>query len=118
MNENKAAGQIQISDEVIAVIATTAAAEVEGVVVNPAKKITFGKKTQTKCVKVTREENCVALELDVVVIFGTKVQMAAEGIQEKVKSAVETMTGLAVTAVDINVTGIVKETVEKAAEEE
>ncbi len=115
MSENKGNfGQIQIADEVIAVIAATAALEVEGVVnasgaAGNAFVEFFGKKSQTKGVKVASEDGDVALDVDVVVLFGTKVQVAAEEVQKKVKNAVETMTGLRVTAVNVSVAGIVKE---------
>ena len=61
MSENKMNGQIQIADEVVGVIAVTAALEVEGVVAGAphGKGIGefFGKKGHTKCVKIVREEN-------------------------------------------------------------
>lgn len=115
MSENKGnVGQIQIADEVIAVIAATAALEVEGVVnatgaAGNAFVEFFGKKSPARGVKVTSEDGDVALDVDVVVIFGTKVQVAAQEVQKKVKTAVETMTGLCVTEVNVCVVGIVKE---------
>lgn len=53
MSENKTNGQIQIADEVVGVIATTAALEVEGVVAGGSKGFVelFGKKGHTKCSK-------------------------------------------------------------------
>ena len=96
MSENKTNGQIQIADEVVGVIATTAALEVEGVVAGGGKGFVelFGKKGHTKCAKITKE------------------------VQEKVKTTVETMTGLTVAAVNVSICGIVKETEAKAEEEE
>ena len=120
MSENKEGfGQIQIADGVIAVIAATAAMEVEGVL--NASSVSgnafiefFGKKSQTKGVKVAAEDGEVALDVDIVVIFGTKVHAAANEVQVKVKNAVETMTGLRVTTVNVSVSGIAKEKPEKA----
>ena len=111
MSENKTNGQIQIADEVVGVIATTAALEVEGVVAGGGKGFVelFGKKGHTKCAKITK---------DIIVNFGTKVQNAAKEVQEKVKTTVETMTGLTVAAVNVSICGIVKETEAKAEEEE
>ncbi len=121
MSENKTNGQIQIADEVIAMIAATAALEVEGVVAGGSSKgfvELFGKKGHTKCTKITKDENEAVLDMDIIVKFGTKVQLAAKEVQEKVKCTVETMTGLCVAAVNVSVSGIVKEAEAKAEEEE
>lgn len=99
-----AAGQVQIADEVIAIIAATAVREVEGVETLQGGGISefFGKKSnQTKGVKVTVEGEEVKVDIDLAVKYGTKIQEAALEVQEKVKNAVETMTGLTVTAVDV-----------------
>ena len=118
MSENKMNGQIQIADEVVGVIAVTAALEVDGVVGGShGKGITefFGKKGHTKCVKVVKDENDAVLDMEIIVKFGTKVQKVATEVQEKVKSTVETMTGLNVAVVNVSVSGVVKEV--KAEEE-
>lgn len=107
-----AVGQIQIADEVIAIIAATAAQEVEGVVATQGGAISefFGKKNnQSKGIKVTTEGDEAKLEVEVAVKYGTKLQQAALDIQEKVKNAVETMTGLSVTAVDVHIVSVVTE---------
>lgn len=120
MSENKMNGQIQIADEVIGVIAVTAALEAEGVATGThGKGIVefFGKKGHTKCVKIAREENDVVLDMEIIVNFGTKVQKVAADVQERVKSTVETMTGLNVVVVNVSVSGVVKEKEEKAEEE-
>ena len=117
MSENKTNGQIQIADEVVGVIATTAALEVEGVVAGGGKGFVelFGKKGHTKCAKITKDADEAVLDI---VNFGTKVQNAAREVQERVKTTVETMTGLTVAAVNVSICGIVKETEAKAEEEE
>lgn len=121
MSENKMHGQIQIADEVIGVIAVTAALEVEGVVSGShhGKGFVefFGKKGHTKCVKIAKDENEALLDMEIIVNFGTKVQMVAEEVQQKVKTAVETMTGLKVAVVNVSVSGIVKEKTANAEEE-
>ncbi len=120
MSENKMHhGQIQIADEVVGMIAVTAALEVEGVVAGShgiAFTEFFGKKGHTKCMKVVKDENDVALDMEIIVKFGTKVQKVATDVQERVKSTVETMTGLNVAVVNVSVSGIAKEV--KAEEEE
>ena len=112
MSEYKMHGQIQIADEVVGVIAVTAALEVEGVVGSSGGKgITefFGKKGHTKCLKVLRDENDAIIDMDIIVKFGTKVQKVAAEVQERVKTTVETMTGLHVAVVNVGVSGVVKE---------
>ena len=119
MSENKMQGQIQIADEVVGVIAVTAALEVEGVVAGShGKGFTefFGKKGHTKCTKVVKDENDAVVDMEIIVKFGTKVQKVATEVQERVKSTVETMTGLNVAVVNVSVSGVVKEV--KAEEEE
>lgn len=122
MTETKTTnGQIQIADEVIGVIAVTAALEVEGVTEGAGNGKGFveffGKRNQTKCVKVLKEGSEVMLDIEIIVNFGTKVQIAAEEVQKKVKTAVETMTGISVPVVNVAVAGIVKEKTVKAEEE-
>ena len=114
IEEKEANGQIQISDEVISIIAGTAAAETEGVSLPSSAPVSsvkgfFGKKNQSKGVKVTVEENTALIEIEVVVKFGINIKHASEEVQQKVKNAVETMTGLTVSGVNINVTAIMVE---------
>ena len=104
-------GQIQIADEVIAVIAGTAAMEVEGVeAAAGVSKNTiaefFGKKSNSKGVRVFVNENEVSIEIDISVKYGIKINDTALGVQKKIKNAVENMTGLSVTKIDVNVSDI------------
>ena len=84
---------------------------------NEEEKGFFGKKNQSKGVKVTVEENTALIEIEVVVKFGINIKNACEEVQQKVKNAVETMTGLEVVAVNINVQGIIFEKEEKKSAE-
>jgi len=121
MSDNKTTGAITISDDVIGVIALTAAMESEGVVNHQSSKSFsefFGKKNLTRCAKIARDEDEVVLDMELVVNFGTKLQTVAEDVQKKVKNAVETMTGLTVPVVNISISGIVKEVAAVASEEE
>ena len=107
-------GQIQIADEVIAVIAGTAAREVDGIEkaqgsVNGAFVDFFGKKNQSKGVRVSVEDGQTSVEIDVTVRYGTKIQEAASQVQKKVKSAIESMTGLEVALVNVNVVALAME---------
>lgn len=106
-------GQIQISDEVIAIIAGTAAAETEGVSLASAPVNTvkgfFGKKNQSRGVKVTVEETTAIIEIEISVKFGINIKKACEEVQLKVKNAVETMTGLTVSGVNVVVSEVMVE---------
>ena len=104
-------GQVQIADDVIAIIAGTAALECKGVI-STGSLISndfvgmIGKRNFSKGVKVAVNEE-VSLEITLNVKFGYKVHEIAEEVQKRVKNAVETMTGLAVADIDIIVASVV-----------
>lgn len=104
-------GNVNISDEVVSIIASLAASEVKGVA-GMANSLSggfaelLGKKNLSKGVKVSLDAESVALDLSVIVEYGTKIPDVAWNVQEKVKNEVEAMTGLTVTAVNISVDGV------------
>lgn len=112
MAEMNNSGEIRIADEVVEIIAATAAREVAGVAAPAGGSGLFGKKGRDKSVKLTIEETVVEVEMDITVRFGCKVLEVAEQVQEKVKNAIETMTNYTVVVVNVNVCGIVTETAE------
>ena len=102
--------QVQIADDVIAVVAEIAALEVDGIVGTTAAKGDFmqalsGKK-RPKGVKVEVAGDEVFIDLGIVVKYGAKIQKICKEAQEKVKNSVETMTGLNVVSVNIHVVGV------------
>ncbi len=107
-------GNITISDEVISVIAGVATSEVKGVssmsgtIAGGIAEI-LGKKNMGKGVKVVLDGDTATIDLHITVIYGAKVPEVAWEIQEKVKKAVETMTGLVVDKVNIYIEGVVIE---------
>lgn len=108
-NDNKVKGQIQIADDVIASIAGTAALESEGISFLAGGKAIMdkiSKKTNQRGVAIKVDGKAVCVELNVNVLHGCKIQKAAETAQNKVKDALENMTGLKVEQVNINVVGI------------
>ncbi len=112
-SENKN-GQIKIADEVIAIIAATAAAEVEGVIAAGSKTAEsfvefFGKKNLAKGVKVSVEENEASVDIEIAIKFGIKLVEAAKAVQLKIKNAVETMTGLSVSTVNVTIYAVIVE---------
>ncbi len=103
------ASQVQIADDVIAVIAEIASLEVEGASSIGAKKDIVkairGKKA-TKGIAVEVIENEVFIDVMCTLKYGVKIQDVCLKIQEKVKNSIETMTGLHVKRVDVQVVGV------------
>ncbi len=104
-------GEIRISTEVITVIAHTVAGEVEGVAgmsANIAENISsaLGIKNSTKGVRVEIDEKNITIDLYIFVEYGARIPDVAWKIQEKVKSAVENMTGMNVASINIHVQGV------------
>ena len=104
-------GQVQIADEVIAVIAGLAETEVEGVSKmsgNITNEIVskLGMKNLSKGVKVTIDGEQVSVVLNLVLNYGVSIPKTSQEVQEKVKAAIENMTGLTVSEVNIRIAGI------------
>lgn len=104
-------GAVQIADDVVAMIASLAATEVEGVSAM-AGNITnelmskVGMKSLTKGVKVDVLEGNVTVDLAVTMEYGYNIPATCQKVQTKVKSAIENMTGLTCTDVNIRIAGI------------
>lgn len=116
MDENIAStndiGSVKIASDVVATIAAMAASEVGGVAgmsggftEDIAEK--FGVKSVNKGIKVQVGETESALDIYILVEFGTKIPDVASKVQQNVKKAVETMTGLNVVEVNVHVQGVV-----------
>ncbi len=104
-------GEVVIADEVVAVIAGLAAMEVEGVASmagDATKELIskLGKKSLSKGVKVDILEGVVTVALTLNLKYGYNVMDISGKVQEKVKVAIENMTGLTVADVNIRVTGV------------
>lgn len=103
---------LNISEDVIGIIAGLAASEVEGIAgmtlgfVDGINQILGGNKKYSKGVKIELEGKKVTIDLYVNVKYGVRIPDIAWAAQNAVKSAVENMTGLDVIAVNINVQGI------------
>lgn len=111
ITEMRSAGKVTFANEVIAIIAALAASDTKGIagmVGSAMSGITemLGRKNLTKGVKVEVGSEEAAVDVYVVVYYGYKIQDVASSIQESVKSAVETMTGLHVIEVNVYVQGI------------
>ncbi|OAA83309.1 Asp23/Gls24 family envelope stress response protein [Clostridium ljungdahlii] len=105
-------GIVKISDEVVGVIAGLATTEIKGIVgmsaslVGGITQILTGKKNLSKGVKVSVGENNAAIDLYVVVEYGVRIPDVALKVQENVKRAVQSMTGLDVSAINIHVQNV------------
>ncbi len=100
---------IKIANEVVAVIAGKAATEVPGVFsMSGGLGITevFGKKNMTKGIKVDAGEKETKIDVHIIVDYGIRIPDIAFEIQNRVKKAVETMTGLKVVEVNVHVQGV------------
>lgn len=110
-------GEIKIADEVVAIIAALAATEVEGVA-SMAGNITneligkLGMKNLSKGVKVDVLEGIVTVSLALNLKYNYSIVEVSARVQEKVKNAIENMTGLEVADVNIKVAGVEMESQE------
>lgn len=111
LRENENIGSVQIADDVVAMIASLAATEVEGVS-SMAGTITnelmskVGVKKLTKGVKVDVLGSEVKVDLAVLMEYGYHIPMTCQKVQERVKNAIENMTGLTVTDVNVRIAGV------------
>ena len=104
-------GSINISEDVIAVIAAAAAAEVEGVhsMFPPSgKDITnmLGRKGLSKGVKLSISEDDILVDVSIIVEMGFSVSEVGAEVQRVVISAVEAAVGVAVKAVNVHICGV------------
>lgn len=111
IHENVNIGEVRVADEVVAIIAGLAATEIDGVE-SMAGNITnelvskLGMKNLSKGVKVNVSESSVAVDLALNIKYGYEIPAVSKKVQEKVKSAIETMTGLEVSSVNIKIAGV------------
>ena len=104
-------GEVQIAAEVVAIIAGLAATEVEGVdslAGNMSNELVgkLGMKNPSKGVKVEVTEEHVSVNMSLNLKYGYSIPKVCEKVQDKVKNAIETMTGLMVLDVNIKIAGI------------
>ena len=109
--EKEMMGEVRIADEVVAIIAGLAATEVDGVD-SMAGNITnelvakLGMKNLSKGVKIEVADSKVSVDLAINLEYGYNIPEVTGAVQDRVKSAIETMTGLSVENVDIRVAGV------------
>ena len=119
IQDDSSMGEVKIADEVVAIIAALAATEVEGVA-SMAGNITnelisrLGMKNLSKGVKVDVLEGVVTVSLALNMKYNYSIMDVSAKVHEKVKSAVENMTGLEVADVNVKVAGVEMESQESA----
>ena len=117
IQDDSSMGEVKIADEVVGIIAALAATEVEGVA-SMAGNITnelisrLGMKNLSKGVKVDVLEGVVTVSLALNMKYNYSIMDVSAKVQEKVKSAVENMTGLEVADVNVKVAGVEMESQE------
>ena len=103
---------IKIANDVVAVIAGVAVSEVSGVAsmsggfAGGITEVLSGKKNLSKGIKVDSNEKAVKIDVNIIVEYGTRIPDVAFEIQNRVKKAVESMTGLKVEEVNVHVQGV------------
>jgi uncharacterized alkaline shock family protein YloU len=115
-------GKVEISPEVIEVIAGIAASEVDGVAALRGNFATgvaekLGRKNHGKGVKVELAEDGITVDVSVVITYGVAVPELANLIQSNIKQALQTMTAIELQAINIHVVGVQFETAEPVEEE-
>ena len=104
-------GEVKIADEVVAIIAGLAATEGEGVS-SMAGNITnelvskLGMKVLSKGVRIAFEDSGIRVDLSIILEYGCSIPEVTAAVQERVKSSIETMTGLKVVDVNIRVADV------------
>lgn len=115
---------IKISNDVVASIAGVAVSEVPGVysmaggIAGGISEVFSGKKNLSKGIKVEVGEKDTKIDVNIIVEYGVRIPDVAFEIQGRVKKAVETMTGLKVSGVNIHVQGIRTNVTENKEKEE
>lgn len=110
-SENINIGTVQIADDVVAIIAGLAATEVDGVKAM-AGNITnelvakLGMKNLSKGVEVEVLDNKVEVSLSLILSYGYNIPDVSNKVQDKVKTAIENMTGLMVSAVNVRIANV------------
>lgn len=110
--ENADNSEIKIADDVVSVIAGIAASEVPGVFgmsggfAGGISEVFSGKKNLSKGIKVEVGNKEAKVDVNIIVEYGVRIPDVAFEIQNRVKKAVETMTGLKVLEVNVHVQGV------------
>ena len=115
---------IEISNDVIAVIAGVAVSEVQGVAsmsggfAGGITEVLSGKKNMAKGIKVEKTENTAKIDVNIIVEYGSRIPDVAFEIQNRVKKSFEGMTGFKVEEVNVHIQGVNTDIVKEEKKEE
>ena len=114
LQEDAEKGTVQIADEVVAIIAGMAATEIKGVAsmagnIKNERVAKMGMKSLSKGVKVEVTDTDVKVDLTLILKFEANILAVSGAVQEKVKLAIESMTGMNVSEVNVRVAGVALE---------
>lgn len=111
--QNAENGTVQISEDVVASVAAAAILETEGVcglsanITTDIAEMMLGKKNPAKGIRLTgAKDGALCIECDVVAKFGAPVFELGKTLQDVVKNSVESVTGLTVQQVNVNICGV------------
>ena len=105
--QSMSSGKVNISEDVIATIASVAAGQVDGVtVLNPTGNWADLLNKKQKGVKITIVDNAADIEINVSILYGKIIMETSQAVQNAVSSAIESMTGLHVNAVNVRVNNV------------
>ena len=104
-------GSVNISEEVVAIVAGSAALEVEGVAglySTPGRDLAelLGKKNLSKGVKIQMEDGMILADIYIMAALGVAITEIGEHVQNAVATAIESTTGMTVSAVNVHICGI------------
>ena len=106
-HDNSDLGEVQISNDVLAVISAMAAMEVDGVVAMAGKLVSkLGMKKLSKGVRVDVVDNTVMVDLSIILRINENIVTISKKVQDKVKTTVENMTGMEVANVNVNIASV------------
>lgn len=111
-NEETDNSNIEISNDVVAIIAGMAASDVPGVAemaggfAGGISEVLSGKRNKAKGIKVDIDGKKAIIDVNIIVEYGTRIPDVAFEIQKRVKKAVENMTGFTTTEVNVHVQGV------------
>ena len=122
VKEEQTENGIEISNDVIAVIAAVAVSEVQGVAsmsggfAGGITEVLSGKKNLAKGIKVEKSENSAKIDVNIIVEYGSRIPDVAFEIQNRVKKSVEDMTGFKVEEVNVHIQGVNTEVLKEEKE--
>ncbi len=111
MKDKNINGDIRISDDVVASIVGLAASEVDGITsiagnITEEKIARSGVKNSSKGIKLQIEDGCVSVNLYMNMRYGYSIPVVTAQVQDRVSNAIENMTGLKASSVNIHIVGI------------